>query len=91
MSIRSTDEGRDKHPEALRRERERRLANTYGFSLMGFGALTIALPIMTTGDINAVPALAGIAIMLMGGLVRDRETFMAITNRIIDALPGGKS
>lgn len=79
------------HPEAVARLKDERGSKVAGFGLMAFGALVVGLPIIATGDIGAVPALAGIAIMLCGGLVRDPKTFRAVAKWGIEALPGGKS
>jgi hypothetical protein len=87
--MRATDEG--KSPEAIARERDERGSKVAGFGLMAFGALLLAVPIVATNDIGVVPALAGIAIMVCGGLVRDPKTFRAVAKWGIDALPGGKS
>ena len=79
------------HPEAVQRLKDERGSKVAGFGLMAFGALVLAVPIVATNDIGAVPALAGVAIMLCGGLVRDPKTFRAVTKWAIEALPGGKS
>ncbi len=59
---------------------------------MGFAALLVGVPILKTGDISIVAAVTGLAIGILGGLVRDPKTdFGAIAIRAIDALPGGKN
>lgn len=78
------------HPEAVQRIKDERSAKRWGIGLMAFGAFVVGLPILRTGDISTVAALAGIAIMLCGGLVRDPQTFRAVTRWGIAALPGGK-
>lgn len=87
------------HPKAverkeaeLRETRERVLAGRAGLGLMGFAALLVGAPILRTGDISVVAAVTGLAIGILGGLVRDPKTdFGAIAIRAIDALPGGRN
>lgn len=78
------------HPEAVQRLKDERGSKVAGFGLMAFGAAVLAVPIVTTNDIGVVPTLAGVAIMLCGGLVRDPKTFRTVAKWGIDALPGGK-
>lgn len=77
-------------PEAAERHKNERNAAIAGFGLMGIGALIIGVPVIATSDIGLIPALAGVAVMLCGGLVRDPKTFKGIAEKAIDALPGGK-
>ena len=83
------EEAREK--VALEVAREERNSKVFGMGIIAIGALTITVPILLHGTITAIPALAGVAIMVVGGLVRDKDTFIGIATSLIDALPGGKN
>ncbi len=76
---------------AAQKEKDERAATMFGLGLMGLGGVTVSVPIIMQGTIGAVPALAGLAIAILGGLLRDPKTFKSIATRAIDALPGGKN
>ena len=92
------------HPKAVERQKTQELryiqmereardnarARSTGLGLMSFGALVVAVPIVTTSTIELIPALVGLAIIIAGGLLNNPKTFKFVAGRAIDALPGGK-
>lgn len=86
--MRETDEV--KPPEAVAREAKEIRSTVLGSVVAGGGVVVVVAPAILGGELTLIPALAGLALVGLGGVLMDPKTFRPIIERALDVLPWGK-
>lgn len=82
--MRETDA--EKPPEALEREAKERRSTVLG-TVVAFGGVAVVVsPVMFTDDLKMIPAVAGLVLVALGGVLIEPATFRPILERVIDAV-----